>query len=61
MFLKMKLKKKVPRKEKKEKKKRPTFLYFLTNIISEYIQNTARLRFSLKKLMGKNFLNVSQC
>lgn len=29
---------------KDKKRRRPTFLYvFLTNIISEYIQNTARL------------------
>ena len=47
--------------KKKKNKQKKTFLYFLTNIISEYIQNTARLHFTLKKLMDKNFLNVSQC
>lgn len=47
----MKLKK--YQEQKKEKKKTSIFVFFFTNIISEYIQNTARLFFTHRKLIGE--------
>lgn len=60
MFSEIKFLKYQEQKKGKKRKKREAFLYFLTNVISEYIQNTARLFFYPQDTNRKKMtLNIS--